>query len=408
MLIDADQLDTSPVQELVKGMMPRVGVGFWYGRRWTGKSLATDVELALAVGNEGVDFFGRKVNYHGTVIVGLGEGVPDAGVRNRVRREREKQDRITTAARIAVEQGDDAAKAWLDAQPAYTADKIKYLINPFALAVMRSDGEIEIPQSLRAFITRAKKIKDLELVILDSLSDFTGTISISNDTSAQRIMAGLKEIARELNCFVLVVAHPTEKGDKMIGAGRLGNAADLIIKSTPEDKTGEGRDVSTLTCEKYKYGRKFDPITYQVEPYYWYEPIIDDWGDPTGEAMLSSSATVRLLDADEVPDEPKIIELDEDYEPWQPVDVVDDRPRKRSGVLGRGGRGQLSSRSKMITQFVNNRPEGTTVKDVIDEFVDMGINAANAKVYLARAAERGDIIRVEAGLYGPVSVTVSA
>jgi hypothetical protein len=384
-------------------MIPRVGVGFWYGKRWTGKSLAVDVELALAIAN-GVPFFGREVR-KGTVIVGLGEGLNDAGIRKQVRLEREKQDRAAHAAQIKISDGDDAAKAWLDDQPVYDGANVKYLTAPFALATIRDDGEAEISKSLRAFITRAKKIKNLELVIVDSLSDFTGTISISNDTSANRVMQGLKRLSSELNCFVLCIAHPTEKGDKMIGAGRLGNAADFIAKSTQEDKDGEGRDVSTVTCEKNKYGGRFEPFSYAVETYKWFEPILDEWGDPTGEAKLASTATVRQLDLDDAPgDEPSIIELDEDYEPYKPVNVDDGRPHKRSGILGRGGRGQLSDRSKMVNEFVGSRPEGTTVKDLITEFEGIGIDASKAKVYLARAAARGDIARVETGLYGPVTV----
>lgn len=402
MLINADQLDTSPPEWLVDKMIPRVGVGYWYGPRWTGKSLATDVELALAVGN-GAEFFGRKT-IQGTVIIGLGEGQNDAGVRKQVRLEREKQDRAKQAAQIAVQHGDDAAKAWLDEQPEYDDAKLKYLTTTFGLPFTRDDGEGVPTRSLRNFVIRAKKIKDLELVILDSLSDFTGGISISNDTSANRIVLGLKYLARELNCFILCVAHPTEKGDKMIGAGRLGNAADFIAASKPEDKDGEGRDVSTVICEKNKYGGRFDPFTYIVEPYTWQEPIMDEWGDPTGEAEISSSATIRQLDTDDAPSEPEIVELDEDYEPFKPVDYDDGRPQKRSGVLGRGGRGQLSDRSKLVTEFVVSRPEGTTAKDVVAEFGDMGINEAKAAVYLGRAATRGDIIRVERGLFGPITV----
>jgi AAA domain len=406
MLIDADQLDTSLPEWLVENMIPRVGVGFWYGQRWTGKSLAVDVELALAIAN-GTPFFGREV-VQGKVIVGLGEGLLDAGIRKQVRLERERQDRAEHAAQIAVSEGSEAAKAWIDAQPSYTDANLKYLTKPFALATVRDDGEAEISKSLRAFITRAKKIKDLELVILDSLSDFTGTISISNDTSANRVIQGLKMLASELNCFVLCVAHPTEKGDKMLGAGRLGNAADFIAKSTPEGKSGAGLDMSTVTCEKNKYGGRFEPFSYEVVPYKWYEPILDENDDPTGEAKLATSATIRQLDMDDAPsEEAKVIELDEDYEPFKPVDIDDGRPRKRSGLLGRGGRGQLSERSQLITEFVNLRPEGTMVKDVIDEFGNMGVDAAKAKVYLARAAARGDIARIETGLYGPISVPLT-
>jgi AAA domain len=393
MLIDADQLDTSPPEWLVEGMIPRVGIGFWYGPRWTGKSLATDVELALAVGN-GTNFFGRKT-VKGTVIVGLGEGLYDAGVRKFARIAREEQDRVSKAAEIAVADGDAAAKAWLDEQPAYTDENVKYLTKPFALANVRNAGESEITRSLRAFIVQAKKIKDLELVILDSLSDFTGDISISNDTSANRVIQGLKAMARELNCFILCVAHPTQKGDKMLGAERLGNAADFVAASKPEDKDGDGRDVSTVTCEKSKYGGRFEPFSYAVEVHEWWEPVLDEYDDPTGEVQLASSATIRQLDTETI-DKIKIAPLDDEHEPWQITEADDGRPRKRRGTLSRGG--QLSEQSKLMIKFVSSRPEGATVSEVAEH---MGMDEAKVNVYLSRAAMRGDIIRVTRGLYGP-------
>lgn len=398
MLIDADQLDTSPPEWLVDGMIPRVGVGFWYGPRWTGKSLATDVELALAIGN-GTDFFGRKVNFKGTVIVGLGEGLQDAGVRKFARIAREEQDRIAQAAQIAVQHGDDAGKAWVDEQPEYTDAKVKYLTKPFGLPFTRDDGEGVPTRSMRAFITRAKKIRDLELVILDSVSDFTGGISISNDTSANRIILGLKHLASELNCFILCVAHPTEKGDKMLGAGRLGNAADFIAKSTPEgDKDDNGRQVSTVTCEKNKYGGPFEPFSYTVETHEWWEPVIDEYDDPTGEVERASSATIRQLDIEDyAPTKAKTAPLDDEHEPWELVDAVSDRPRKRSGTMRNRG-GQVSEQSKLIVKFVNSRPDGTMISDVAE---NMGMDEAKVRVYLSRAVTRGDIIRAGSGFFGP-------
>jgi hypothetical protein len=398
MLIDADQLDTSPPEWLVEGMIPRVGIGFWYGPRWTGKSLATDVELALAVGN-GTDFLGRKVNFKGTVIVGLGEGVYDAGVRKFVRIAREEQDRIAHAAEIAVRDGDDAAKAWLDAQPPYTDANVKYLDEPFTLPVIRNEGEGEITRSMRAFINRAKKIKDLELIIIDAVSDFTGGLYISNEGSANRLVLGLKALVRELNCFVLCVAHPTEKGDKMLGNGRLSNAADFVAASRPEAKDGNGRSVSTVTCEKNKYGGPFEPFSYIIEPHEWWEPVLDENDDPTDEVVLASSATIRQIDAEEIPRGPQLAPLDDEHEPWELVRADDGRPHKRSGARRSRG-GQVSEQSKLIVKFVNSRPEGTMISEVAEE---MGMDEAKMRVYLSRAVSRGDITRVGAGFFGPAA-----
>jgi hypothetical protein len=325
MLIDADQLDTRPIEWLVDGMMPRVGAGFWYGKRWTGKSLAADVELALAIAN-GTPFFGREV-MRGTVIVGIGEGLLDAGVRKQARLAREQDDRIAKAAYIAMGHGDDVAKAWLDIQPPYVDDNIRYLDEPFTLPITREDGEGEITRSMRAFIDRAKKFHDLGLVVIDSLSDFTGGLSISNDTSANRTMLGLKALVRELDCFVLCVAHPTEDGKKMLGAGRLGNAADVIVRSVPENNT-DGREISTVSCEKNKYGERWEPFSYIVEKCEYDAPVLDDDDMPTGETQVVKTATIRSLD-DDMDD----IRARKPKQPLPKLRSSSDRPRKRNGVL---------------------------------------------------------------------------
>jgi hypothetical protein len=321
MLIDADQLDTSPPEWLVKDMIPRVGTGFWYGKRWTGKSLAVDVELALAVAN-GTPFFGREV-IQGTVIVGLGEGLPDAGVRKQARLAREQDDRIAKAAYIAMSHGDEVAKAWLSQQPPYTDDNLKYLTKPFTLPLAWGDEDGEVSQSMRTFINKASKYPDLELVILDAVSDFT-KISITNDASANRVMLGMKTLVRELNCCVLAVAHPTEDGKKMLGAGRLGNAADFIIASRQD-----GNMTSTVSCEKNKYGGRFDPFGYIVEPVEFDSPVLDADDEPTGETVVVKTATIRSID-DDMDD----IRTRKPKRPLPKLRRSDDgRPRKRSGVL---------------------------------------------------------------------------
>jgi AAA domain len=327
MLIDANQLDTSPPEWLVDGMIPRVGVGFWYGPRYTGKSLAVDVELALAVAN-GVPFFGRET-VQGTAIVGLGEGLYDAGVRKQARLAREQQDRIAYAAQISVAHGEDVAKAWLDQQKPYTDDNLKYLTTPFTVPVTRMYGEGDITPSMQGFINRAARYPDLELVVLDSISDFTAGLSISNDTSANRTMLGLKWLARELDCCILCVAHPTERGDKMLGAGRLGNAADFVIASRPEDsKTKSGEDVSSVTCEKNKYGGRFTPFSYRVEKCAWNEPVLDYQDNPTDETVLVTSATIRAMDDDEHELRPMKKKL-----PLPAIQRIESGPRKRNGML---------------------------------------------------------------------------
>jgi hypothetical protein len=272
-------------------MIPLVGAGFIWGASRAGKSLLTNGELALAITN-GTPFFGRQVA-QGSVAICLGEGLYDAGVRKQARLAREQNDRVAIAAQLAEDlESLDAAKVWLDEQTPYTDDGLFYMTEPFILPL---ENQGNPSQSLRAAADALRQIPDLQLVILDSFSDFTPSLSISNDASANRAIQGMKYLVRELDCVVLAVAHPVGNGSKMLGAGRLFNAADFVIQVQPDNAVGRGIPGATVVCEKNKYGKMFEPFSYYIEPCAWYQDYEDDDGTPTGEQVLVESATVRQL-----------------------------------------------------------------------------------------------------------------
>jgi hypothetical protein len=292
-LVNAEDLDTSPPDFLVEGMIPLVGVGFIWGPSRVGKSLVTNGELALAITN-GTEFFGRRVA-QGSVAICLGEGLYDAGVRKQARLAREQNDRVAIAAQIAEARGGEmeGAKMWLDELPPYTDDNLFYMTEPFILPLANQG---EPTQSLRATADALRQIPDLQLVILDSFSDFTPSLSIANEASANRSIQGMKWLSRELDCVVLAVAHPVGNGSKMSGSGRLFNAADFVIQVQPDSGAGRGFPGATIVCEKNKFGRMFEPFGYYIEPCSWYQDYEDDDGVPTGEQALVETATVRALD----------------------------------------------------------------------------------------------------------------
>lgn len=341
MLIDANQLDTRPPEWLVgptrpggAGLIPRVGAGFiWGPSRW-GKSLLTNGELALAVAN-GTDFFGRPT-IQGTVAVCLGEGQYDAGVRKQVRLAREEADRVQTAAQIAVRHGDDVARKFLDNLPPYTDANLKFMTEPFELPI--EWGTHEPHRSLRAAISALSQIPDLELVILDAYSDFSGGLSIANEASANRGILGMKMMVKALNCCVLCVAHPAgKKGGSMGGSQRLFNAADFVIKIEPEETGPFGMPSSaTVVSEKSKYGRMFEPFGYTIHEHEWDEPELDYQDQPTGNLITVSSATVRPRD-----DEQAIVRRPRpEPKPLPRIrSASSGRPQKRSGILRSIGTG---------------------------------------------------------------------
>src|SRR5215469_11898029 len=131
-LVSAEDLDTSPPEYLVEGMIPFVGTGFIWGESRWGKSLLVNGELALAVAN-GTEFFGRQT-VQGSVAICLGEGLYDAGVRKQARLARELDDRIKVKEDLARNFGDAAAaEQWFAELPPYTDDNLYYMTEPFIL-----------------------------------------------------------------------------------------------------------------------------------------------------------------------------------------------------------------------------------------------------------------------------------
>jgi len=295
MLINADALDTRKPQELVEGMFPRIGAGFAYGPPYWAKSLLFDGELALAVGN-GTDFLGRKV-IHGSVAVVLGEGLLDAGLRLKGRQIRQQQDDAKHAAALAEIEDDPAAAAeFMDDRAPYTSDRVFIETESFALPAING----QVSPSMADAMDRLSQIPDLELVILDSFADFLYGASPTHESSATKIMDGMHLLSAGLQCLVLAISHPTAKGDKMLGSGRLKAAADFVYRIEPVRGTpgGSGPLIAALSCEKNKYGQPPPPMQYLIESTEWLEPARDEAGEliEDAEPELVSTGTVRLYE----------------------------------------------------------------------------------------------------------------
>lgn len=335
MLINAEDLDTSPPRYAVDKLIPEVGVGFGYGPSYTGKSLVFGVELGLAIAN-GTPFFGHPV-IQGSVIYCLGEGLGDAGVRKQARLIREQADRQARAAAIEAREGPEAAAAWLASLPPYTDERL--FVQPYGFSVPVSP-DMTPGRELRQMVTEMGQIPDLELVILDSAADFTG-LSLANDTSAKRFMTGLKWMQSELDCCVFVIAHPSNKGREGQGlpGTRLFASSDFVYGIQPDPDSPDGVKTATITAEKVKSGPLPDAFAYVIEPAGWHEPARDDTGELTGaEPVWTTSATVRLREDDQgggglrLPGSKPRRKL-----ALPPLEEVPAKPRKRNGIRRNAG-----------------------------------------------------------------------
>jgi hypothetical protein len=274
-IIHFSDMDSTPPRYLVEGMIPEgPSIGFFWGPSRAGKSLLVNVELALAVVN-GADFAGRKTS-EGSVAIIFGEGKYDAGIREQARLARGCADREQVAKNL---QEPEKSK-WLEENPEWHDDGLYAITAPFELP-LSSQGEPTL--ELKVAIAQLKQIPDLRLVILDALSDFTN-LSISNDTSANRVVQGMKMLARELDCVVLAIAHPNYNDKRMRGP-RLFNAADFVVRIMPDE---DDAALATVVCEKLKCGAPWAPFGYRIEPTAIYVE------DENGDEVVVDSATVRI------------------------------------------------------------------------------------------------------------------
>ncbi len=340
-LIDVQDLDTSPLRYQVDKMIPEVGTGFLWGKSWAGKTLVA-LDQALAVAN-GTPFLGHDT-IQGTVAYFAGEGFGGIGVRVKARLARQHKDDTERIAACARDRGDEAARELAASLPAYTGDNLKIKRDPFAMHFDRANKPLPGLLQARSELARLNQPGPdddpetwpyLSLVIIDALANYAGQLSISSDASANRITQGMQWLSRELDCCVLAIAHPTEKGDKMLGAGRLFNSADFVIQSEPDDVSAPGAlKTATISCRKSKDDKGFEPFGYQIEPCEWDEPVLDDYDQPTGETTRTGSATVRLLAGEKPSSAP-----DPARRPPPPLPEIREpvtvRPPKRNGLRRR-------------------------------------------------------------------------
>jgi len=332
-LLRADQLDTSPPEYVVEGMLPDFGVGFGYGGSYTGKSLTLGVELVLAIAN-GVPFFGHEA-VQGSAAWCLGEGQADAGVRIKARLIREQHDRSVQAAEIARLQGQDAADAWLAALPPYTDDRMRIRTTAFQVPFTSQN---EPSEELRKAADELGLIDDLRLIVLDTARRHS-SLSLSNGTTSNRFMMGMSWLAAQLQCTVMAVGHPVAKGHGEVGlpGDTLFGSSDFVWRiQAGEDSTSEAPN-AMIIAEKVKSGPLFPPLAYELERIQWRQPPTDP---ETGEDILGvplvtvRSATVRQR-ADEqqltaASLEPAPARLRKPLPEAEPVPPS--RPRRRTGI----------------------------------------------------------------------------
>ena len=289
---EASRLNTSPLVYTVEGILPENGAGFFWGPSGSGKTF-TILDMALAIAN-GQPWLGPRT-LPGAVAYAAGEGGAGLGIRIKARVLRQDQDNTAAIAAVARDQGDEAARALAATLPPYTSGNLIVTDKPFPMHFLRSnkpnDDLAQAMNELRRQNTPPPDADEetlanwpyLRLIILDALENFAGQLSVSNRSSANRIVATMQWMAAELQCCVLAVAHPVGRGanEKMVGSDRLFAAADFVIRYAPDTVAAPGAlDTATISCQKSKDDVKFPPFGVELHPCEWDEPKLDTKWNP--------------------------------------------------------------------------------------------------------------------------------
>jgi predicted transcriptional regulator len=228
-----------PVEWLVEGLLPRVGVALLASEPRAGKSfLALDVALHLAC--NGSTFFGKSLRGHGAVAYVALEGLGGMAAR---------------------------ARAW---RSCYSEEQLAH-----PLHLIRWNGAAPLTEGQDAFADELRRCKrkssSLALVIVDTLT--LGLAADENDSAevgvALRFLAAL---ADELRCCVLLLHHVRKDGklgkpSRMTLADVRGSSAlvgnvDCVLGLEHR----EGREERALLSLKMKDGEQGAPLWFRLVP----------------------------------------------------------------------------------------------------------------------------------------------
>jgi hypothetical protein len=256
---------TKEPDQLVKGLIPRVGVSVIWGEPKTGKSFwALDVSVHVA---RNLPYRGRRV-YGGPVVYCCFEGIRGFNRRVEAIKQQYPYDGET---------------------PLYVMGTRLDLITQYAELIRAIQDQLPLPppspEEVEARLADPKWMtkstgpgyRKPAAVVLDTLNrSFSGSESSDKDMAAYIVAADA--IKETFGCSVIIVHHCGHDAQRPRGHSSLGGAADaqLSITRTPDDhiiaevefmKDGEGEGdqiVSLLKLVEIETNNDGDPITSRV------------------------------------------------------------------------------------------------------------------------------------------------
>lgn len=253
---------------IVKGIIPRGGVGMVIGKWQSGKSFfATDLGLTVA---QGGTFMGRKVR-RGLVIYQAGEA--GLGLRQRLR-----------AARTARGLG--------------PAENLPFVLMPQPLDMYSNNDPVN------RFIEEARRWAayyemPIELIVIDTFSAATPGANENSSEHVSLILERGNRIAREIGGHVLWVHHLNAAGEKARGHSSLMGNVDTVIEiseleQVEREKTPDGqeilrnvREARIIKQKESERGTRWKFVLKKVEV------GRDEDGDPVTTCIVTSAGEIQ-------------------------------------------------------------------------------------------------------------------
>lgn len=255
---DFDTLEPGSLTWRVKRLWPAVGVCFVGGPSMSGKSFWTLDAVARVC--RGLPVLGRESKAAAAVYIAA-EGAH--GVRNRIAGLRQRIGALGGAFRFVGQQPD-----------------------------LTDLADVE---ELQAFLTTTKAELEAEghalgVVVVDTLAAAAAGADENSSADMGPVLRALQDMATELGCLVLVVAHTGKDETRGLRgwSGQLGNADGVIMLTEPEGDTRTG------TVLKVKDGPSGDRFAFALQ-------VVEIGTDDDGDAV-----TTCVIEDRDAPEAPKL------------------------------------------------------------------------------------------------------
>jgi len=257
LLFSIEGLDVRAPSWLIKGALPREGMGVLFGPSGGGKSFVA-LDMALCVAS-GTDWHGRQVKKPGGVIYVCGEG--QQGVINRIR-------------------------AW-EKHHGIQVDGLPLRVTRAPVRFLDAQSVADLAASIER---HRDALGELSLVQIDTLNRNFGDGDENTTRDMTRFIDAVTDMQKVLGCNVLIVHHTgLSDGDRARGSSSLRAALDYEIQHRVVE-SGDAKTIA-LVGKKMKDGAEMEECHFELTYVALGE---DEDGEEFGSCVIRATASDKV------------------------------------------------------------------------------------------------------------------